>query len=185
MSEFEFVSVAVALLYSIALGRLLTSLPDLFRADRRYAVHAAWAIYLLVFSVNAWWALWNLRDFSFDPLSFLITLAVPAFVIVRVELLCGRPSLEITDYRAHFYSIRKPFFATGLASMSLIMILPLLHGLDFGAAEPRRVGMGLSALVVWVIGLATDRHRVHAVLVAYLTLLTFVGFLLSSVRIEG
>jgi hypothetical protein len=44
VSRFEYVSVAVALLYSIGVGRLLTSIPDVFDQGRRYWVHAAWVV---------------------------------------------------------------------------------------------------------------------------------------------
>lgn len=179
MSQFEFVSVAVALLFSVAIGRLLTALPEFFDRDRRYGVHAGWGIYLLVFSLNAWWGLWSLREVEFDSLRFIAVLSPPAFVVVRVSILCGRSSREIQDYRAHYYEKRIPFFATGLASMSVLMTYPWVFDIGPVGFDSISLWIGISALVVWIIGLVSDRHAIHVVLVSWLTAVTFVNFAAS------
>ena len=167
MSQFEFVSVAVALLYAIAIGRLLTALPDLFDARRRYWVAQGWAIYLLLFCLSTWFGFWDWRDFEFDPATFLGALAPPAFVIVRVELLCGRASREIEDYRAHYYAIRVPFFAVGLVSMTFLFFSPWVAGqLPWGTFTSFHA-LGATSIAVWIAGIVSDRPALHGGLVVF------------------
>ncbi len=167
MSQFEYVSVAVALLYAVAVGRLLTAMPDVFDPERRYGVHAAWCCYLLVFCISMWFAFWNWRQVEFGPLTFLGALTVPALVIVRAELLCGRASREIVDYRAHFYSysVRVPFFAVGLFSICFLTLSPWVAGfIPWGELTRFHAVMAIF-VAIWSLGLITDRPRVHGALV--------------------
>jgi hypothetical protein len=69
----------------------------------------------------------------FDAVDFLLALALPGLVIVRVELLLGRESDSVDDYRERFYRVRIPFFSVGLASMTMLQIAPWI----FGSSCPR------------------------------------------------
>ena len=44
MTQFEYVSVAVALVYSFAVARIVSALPAILAPDRRYWVHALWVV---------------------------------------------------------------------------------------------------------------------------------------------
>lgn len=181
MSQFEFVSVAVALLYAIAIGRLLAALPELFERERGYWITQGWAIYLVLFVISAWFGFWDWRDFTFTPGTFLGALAPPAFVIVRVELLCGRASREIADYRAHFYAIRVPFFAVGLVSMLFLFFSPWVGGqVPFWTFTAFHV-LGLAAVVVWVAGIVSDHPTLHAGLVVFQVIGTLAQFFIGVV----
>ncbi len=176
MSQFEFVSVATALLYAIAIGRLLSALPDLFEPGRRYWISQGWAIYLLLFCLSTWYGFWEWRDNTFDPITFLGALMPPAFVIVRVELLCGRASREIEDHRAHFYAIRVPFFAVGLVSMSFLFFSPWVGGqVPWGTFTSFHYLGGIS-LAVWIAGLVSDHPTLHGSLVSFQVVATLAQF---------
>ena len=179
MSQFEFVSVAVALLYAIGVGRLLSSLPDLFDPERRSWISLGWAIYLLLFCLSTWYGFWEWRDFTYNPATFLGALGPPAFVIVRVELLCGRASREITDYEAHFWNVRVPFFAVGLVSMAFLFFSPWVGGqIPWGTFTGFHLLGGL-ALAVWVLGLVSTHRGLHIGLVSFQILGTLVQYFLG------
>ena len=180
MTQFEYISVAVALLFAIAVGRLLTSLPSVFDRERRYGVHAAWVVYLLLYCALQWWQFWLLRDHVFDTVDFILALALPGFVIVRVELLLGRESDLVADYRERFYRVRIPFFSVGLASMTMLMVAPWVYGqIPWGEVQLSHV-VGLVPMSVWIVGLLSDRHLVHVSLIS-LQLLFNVWLLVADV----
>ena len=63
MSQFEYVSVALALLYSLVVARLLSAVPETTRKGARYGPHTAWVFVVLfatAFSVLTVWAWLNL-----------------------------------------------------------------------------------------------------------------------------
>ncbi|MFK8050034.1 MAG: hypothetical protein AB8B81_16520 [Halioglobus sp.] len=186
MSQFEFVSVAVALLYSIAVGRLLGSLSDIFDSNRRYWVHAGWAVYLLLFSALSWWNFFAAaHDFEFGPITFLLTLCTPALVIVRAQLLTGRPSQEIASYRQHFYDNRVPFFAVGLASMTTIMLFPWLAGTQpLGEVTAYQL-QAAPFMLIWIIGLVSARPAVHIALISVMLPLAAGLFLADAFIVMG
>ncbi|MDE0887669.1 MAG: hypothetical protein OSB70_19285 [Myxococcota bacterium] len=48
MTQFEYVSVATALLYSIGVGRLLSGLPQVARRGKRSGLTVLWTVDLLL-----------------------------------------------------------------------------------------------------------------------------------------
>jgi len=97
---------------------------------------------------------------------FLLALALPGLVIVRVELLLGRESDSVDDYRERFYRVRIPFFSVGLASMTMLQIAPWIFGqVPWGEIQLSQV-VGLVPMSVWIVGLLSDRHVVHVSLIS-------------------
>ncbi len=58
MSHFEYVSVALALLYALILGRLLSGLAPALDQSRRYSYHAAWIFALILIALLQRWGYW-------------------------------------------------------------------------------------------------------------------------------
>ena len=185
MSQFEFVSVAVALIYAVAVGRLLSDLPTVFEPRLRYWVHAGWVVYLLFYSAVSWWNFYvAAQDLEFNPATFLFALSIPSLVVVRANLLLGPPAGRPDSYRRHFYEKRRPFFAVGLLSMGMLLVVPWV----IGALGPEQTGQTslrtLPFLLIWLTGLLSDRPRVHAILISIMLPLLVFAFLASSM-IDG
>ena len=115
MSHFEYVSVAYALLYALAIGRLLGGLSPAMDVGRRYWVHLIWILVLLLATVMAWWVGWRSSEVVWTPLRFLFGLSLPAFIFVRASVLLGNSNDLPDSYYDHFYEIRLGVFSLGVA----------------------------------------------------------------------
>jgi dolichyl-phosphate-mannose--protein O-mannosyl transferase len=114
MSHFEYVSVAIALIFALAVGRLLGGLSLSLTESRRYWVHTTWIVVLLLVSVMSWWFMWRGNEVTWTPIRFLWALSIPALLYVRAAVLLGRPGEEPGSFYDHFYKIRPLFFSLGL-----------------------------------------------------------------------
>jgi hypothetical protein len=103
MSQFEFVSVGVALVYSFAVARLLAALPSVVAPDKRYWTHLVWvAVVMLVLAAN-WWQLWLFRATDWNLLRFIWILSVPALIYLRVGVLVSQAPAAVPSWREHYY----------------------------------------------------------------------------------
>ena len=87
MSHFEYVSVAMALLNALAVGRLLRALAPSFDRKRRYWVHAAWVVALVLVAALQWWSFWTWRHIAWEPIGFLWALSLPGLLVVQTAVL--------------------------------------------------------------------------------------------------
>lgn len=135
----------------------------------------------ILYILKSWWNFFaNGHDFEFSPSTFLLTLITPALVIVRAQLLTGRPSQEIASYRQHFYDHRVPFFAVGLASMTTLLLMPWLTGLQsFGEVTAYQL-QSAPFMLIWMIGLMSARPAVHIALISVMLPLAAALFLADS-----
>ena len=116
MSHFEYVSVALALMYALVIGRLLSGLSPSFQVSRRYWIHATWIIVLLLVSVLQWWVFWRALDVTWTPIRFLWALSLPSIVFLRCGALLGDSPSDISSFREHYYKYRVPFFSLGIVA---------------------------------------------------------------------
>ena len=98
MSQFEYVSVAIALIYALAVGRVLAGLTPALAPTRRYPVHAAWLIQTLLVCVTQWWGLWRTSEVEWTAFKFLWILGMPSLAYVRAAILLGTPE-SVPSYR--------------------------------------------------------------------------------------
>ena len=161
MSQFEFVSVALALVYSFAAARLLAAAPWVFEPSRRYWIHAFWYAVVLLALVVTWWAVWSLRDVQWNAFRFLWALAIPALIYVRVGALVSQDPSSQSSWRDHYYASRVPFFGIGLAIMLNSALIPWVMGI-VPWFELARVHAGAGLLfVLYSLAIASPRPGVH------------------------
>jgi hypothetical protein len=165
MSHFEYVSVAIALIYALAVGRLLSGLSPSMTQSRRYWVHLTWVITLLLASVMGWWVMWRAHGVTWTPIRFLFALLGPALIYLRAAVLLGNPADAPASFYDHFYEKRPLFFSLGLVTAGFLAVLPWIFGIVpwFTLAPAHAVAapiFGISAL-----GLCSRSPTVHAVLV--------------------
>jgi hypothetical protein len=164
VSQFEFVSVGVALVYSFAVARLLAALPSVVAPDKRHWTHLVWvAVVMLVLAAN-WWQIWLFRAIDWNPLRFIWILSVPALIYLRVGVLVSQAPADVRSWREHYYQARVPFFAIGLAIAVNGIVLPWGLGLVRWFVPTASHVMYLFLVLLYMIGLATDRPRIHAAL---------------------
>ncbi len=156
MTHFEFVSVAVSRVYAVVLSRLLGSLPAVLASERRYWVHAAWAVALLGFAASNWYALWRLRGSEFTPLIFVHVLAQPAVMYVRAKELVSQEPGRVSDWKTHYYETRVPFFVVGALGVTIsALVIPMVVGESIGW-----LGTGV-ALALVLLALVSANERVQ------------------------
>ena len=128
MSHFEYVSVAMALLNALAVGRLLSALAPACDRKRRYWVHAAWVFTLVLVATLQWWSFWTWRHVAWEPISFLWALSLPGLLFVQAGVLVGEGPGSIASFRDRFYDRRVVFFSLSTASGVNIALGPWILG---------------------------------------------------------
>ena len=124
MTHFEYIAVAVALLYSIAVARLLSGMAPSLDAPRRYWVQICWIFQILVVVMSGWWGFWNARDVQWTSIGFVSSLGLPALQYVRAITIVGDDRTSIDSFREHFYQQRIRFFGVSLLT-NVVLILNL------------------------------------------------------------
>ena len=165
MTIFEFLSVAVSIILSLAIIRLLNGSPYLTASAKRYWVHAAWVIGLAIAIPLIWWNTWaysQIEDWIFPE--FVLLLLTPVTVYYLAATLIPDAPATVESWRSHFFQVRQRlFFATIFLFICFIMTtvvllhVPLLH--------PQRVGEG-AMIVLLLIGAFSENPRVHGLLVS-------------------
>lgn len=179
MSHFEYVSVAVALIYALAVGRLLSGLSFSLTAKRQYWVHTVWVFTLLLISVISWWAIWGLNGVTWTPGRFLWILCIPSLIYLRANILLGRPGDEPDSYYEYFYAQRRLFFSVGIVVAVWIALTPWVQGLSPWFELERIHFQAVMLASVSLLGLWLRHPTVHAVL-AVLTLVSSISFFLIA-----
>ena len=174
MSQFEFISVPVALLYSFVVARLMTGLGPALDHDRRYWVHLLWLAQIIGACITTWWGFWVTQDSHWTASRFLLVLALPGIQLLRVSALLGEAPASVVSFRAHFYENRSRFFAIGFVGN--------LIGAGILFTDTRPVALApLSALAISLafnaLGFAFSNARLQAslavVFVSWIYLLLF------------
>ncbi len=171
MSHFEYISVAYALIYALAVGRLLGGLSPAMDASRRYWVHLIWILLLLLVAVAGWWVGWGSAEVMWTPPRFLLGLSLPAIIFLRASVLLGNSNDPPDSYYDHFYETRVRFFSLGVAAAVAIIFVPWVYGSTqwFTWAPIHLDAIGL--LVISVIGMYSKNPTVHAA-IAVLSLIS-------------
>ena len=170
MSQFEYVSVAIALVSALAVGRLLAGFSPALAESRRYWLHIAWLVALLFVCVTLWWGLWGVRQISWTPFRFFWVLSMPGLLFVQAAVLLGDEPARVESFRVHYFDHRIPFFSLLLASAVVLGFNPWVFGfVPWLAPAPfHPVAAVLGGLSV--AGLAFKSPAVHAILVAIVLL---------------
>lgn len=175
MTLFEYLTIAVSIVLSFGLVRLLDGLRPAVSPRRAYWVHAVWVVIKLLNLVLFWWALWNYREgVNWNLFLFAWVLLPPALLYLQATALVTRSPDAVPDWQFHFYEIRQWFFAINVLLVTVTAIgtwmiggVPLLHPLR-----------GVQGILVGasVCGMLSTSHRVHAVIVMISLVTVLMGF---------
>jgi len=170
LSHFEYISVAVSLIYSLILARLLGALPAALRPGARYWVHTLWVVILLIATVDSWWDIWSYREVDWSPVTFVSLLGIPSIIYLRATVLLGEQPREVASWRAHYYDSRRPFFL-----LQFVGALNFVGSYWLIAGVPRPPGTLAGSMVfagVAVVAAISAAPRLHG-LIAVASLLAF------------
>jgi hypothetical protein len=174
LSQFEYVSVAIALIYALAVGRVLAGITPALAPTRRYPVHAAWLVLTLLACVAQWWGLWRTSTVEWTALGFLWVLAVPSLQYVRAAILLGTPE-SVPSYREHFFGVRRTYFAIGLATPVHSSLTPWVLGQVQWLTFLPGFHLGMLAIAACcVVGLCSKSETVHRAVAGIALLLSVI-----------
>lgn len=181
MTLFEYVSVMVSVVLALGIAQILSGLGRLLLSrgeTRPYWIHSLWIVFFALLHVLLWWFLWDLRERPPETVpTFLYLLAGPAMAYLGTYVLLGGGFPD--DAGAHFYRVRRPFFALQIAGTCYQLLTPFVWGYELPVLF--RVG-AVAAAAAAVIGLLSADRRAQAV-IALFSVGTLVGTLIARVQI--
>ena len=160
MSIFEFLSVSVAILLALALGKLVAATPNVFAKGRRDVLHAGVWVFMLLSIFVIWWNQWALAEKqSWHFSDFLILMGTPVFSYLAAHVLVSDSPSEISDWRKHFASIHHWYFAAvlGTAIFAFLREIIIIQR-DFPVFY--YVGIPVACTVL-TIGIVSKNRKVH------------------------
>jgi hypothetical protein len=113
MSTFEFVSVLLSIVISLAVAHLLTGVAQALKAKkvRFHWVLAGWWLFVFMLCVDYWFSVWRLRDAEIWSLAFVRTwLILAAVTYIVAWMVVPDPDADGTmDFVAHHEANRRKY----------------------------------------------------------------------------
>ena len=164
MTFFEYISVAIAIVISFGVVRLLDGVSHA-AGRNRYWPHLAWVGIKFVQCFNAWWMLWASRDVSWDYGRFLVQLAPPLILYLQATALVTSSPQSVESWRAHYYAVRRRFFG-----LNFFLGFAFYFANRVAASSEAYTTPWTGAVVaaVSIVGFVSDSHRVHSALALFL-----------------
>ena len=169
---------ALALLYALILGRLLSGLAPALDQSRRYWVHAAWICALILIALLQWWGFWGVRHIVWTPVRFLWAFSLPGLLFVTTAVLVGENPASVASFRDHFFDRRVRFFSLSMASGVSIALGPWVHGLAPWFTSTPLDSVAVSVMALSLAGLGFKSQTAHAIIVFLALLLAGASFFL-------
>jgi hypothetical protein len=168
MSPFEYLSVLISIVLALGMTRVLAGVGEMLQARSRrhvYWVHAVWIVNLFLYLVIAWWIFYRWRNQQqWTFFLFVFVLISPTILYLASLLLFPREGSvdESIDYKTHFYSNHRAFFAI-LSMFTVVDIVDSLlkgipHFLELG---PQYIVSSSLYFVGQAIAAITRNERYH------------------------
>jgi hypothetical protein len=186
---FDYFGVLISIIFGLALTHLLRGLGRIIQMrheTRPYWVHIVWTINVVIYVLSIWWSMYwwkGLGDWTFEWFFFItgfaIAIFVWAYVLFPAEFAPG------VDFRAYFFANRRWFF--GLQVVVVLTDVPETLEKAVMHLRPVPVQYGYligGLLLVSIVGLITDKRRIHAALcIVWLLMVLSYLFLSAGARI--
>jgi hypothetical protein len=144
--------------------------------NRRYWVHTAWVVVLLLVSVLSWWAFWRTYEVQWTATRFLWALSLPSLLYLRVNVLLGTAGKEPVSYFDHFYHRRKLFFGIGIFISVYLMMTPWVYSLvpwlEFSPIHTQAISLFITS----ALGLLFRNPAIHSMIVLVSLFSVCLGF---------
>ncbi len=180
MSDFEYLSVLIAIIVGIGIAHLIMSVGRILGQTKRLnigVVHLIWTANILTILVVFWWWGINLRGLQeWLFLHFWFLLFDTSLWCLLAAILYPVSIPQEFDLKVYFAEKRKPFFTilvmTAFADPLTSMVLGTEHLMDLGWPY---LHINLASLVGGIAAIRFDNERFHLVFAIYwgLSLLLF------------
>ena len=176
MNHFEYLAAGFVLILSFAVMRGMSGVPYALRPVARHWVHFAYVSVALANCLIMFWVFWFTRNVEWTFLLFVIALLNPILFYVQVSLLVPQDPSTVSSWKAHFFSVRIPFFATGAATFLMVVIS---HQTLLGVSALHPIEWPFYATIaLYALGVTSPAMRLHSALalaIFCLTALNVVG----------
>jgi len=171
VSQFEYVSIAIALVFSLLVARLIGGLPHLSAKDRDSWIVLAWTLATILGAVASWWIFWRFREVAWTPVRFVWLLATPGLLYLQASVLLTDNPSQVPSWETHFFAVRRRFFGIMMVVAFHGTLMPWVFGLFAWGAAATAHPATLTMLVVSIVGLVASSRAVQlALALAVLTL---------------
>lgn len=179
MDAFSYLSVLLSIVLGLAITQILQGFRGLMLARtrlRNYWPSIVWAIILLMIDVQAWWAMYDLRNVAqWSFLSFTIVLGetIPLYLLAGLVFPDFGPN-DAVDLRTHYFDNHRWFFTMLVA----LVVVSLIKNLVVYGHLPSRMNLGfhLVFLVTSVVA-AFSRNETYHKVIAPCAALSIVGYI--------
>ena len=168
MSTFEFVSVSVAIVLAMTLGRLMSAANDVFDKTRRDPLHIGFYILSFAGIMTTWWAQWMMAGLeSWTFLEFILVMASPITLHLLVNALLSSNPSEVVSWRDYFDQNRVWIFSALLVVSLIVAVRRWLLSDD--TAIPLYLAVQ-AVVLIWPIVSPSRRARLTVLIIWALSL---------------
>ena len=186
MSPFEFVTIFCSLILGLALSHILRAVSDLYEIRDRvktYWLNSLWVVTVTMWSVYAWWGLWQLSvdldEWHYAQYWFLVTNLASIYFFTTLVLPKASDD-GIIDLEKHYYLVHKAFFS--IVAFSLFTSVAVNYSL-FG--QPAISPMTIMPSIVGFAAVAaafTDSQKYHKFIGVFMFIM-FIAFQLTDITV--
>jgi hypothetical protein len=172
MSVFEFLSVSVAIVLALTLGRLMTAVNDVFAIKRRDILHVGFYSLSFVGILTMWWAQWMMVGVeAWTFADFVLVMASPIAQYFTVHALLSPNPAEVESWRSYLTQNHRWIFSAFLAQTIAVAARRFIVADDTSFLLLFFMGLHVSTLL-WAI-LSNTRTAQTVVLIVWGTTLGY------------
>ena len=159
MTLFEYLSVAVSIVLSLALVRLIAGLRSAAESNARHWIPLTWIGILIGLCLAHWWTSWSFREAQWTFPTFVLMILGPAILYFIATVLIPDNRASAVDWKEHFLKKRTQFYAALIAYMALSTVDGYLI-LGAPLFAPARIGQAAGFLLA-MSGLTIRKPNFH------------------------
>jgi uncharacterized membrane protein len=110
MTYFEFISVALSLIFALAISDILRSLVPASAKSARFLPHIGWLVATFLLITYVWISLWRVKSIEWTGPIFVYSFLSPAITTVMARLLTTHSPESIDSFKEQFYGSKNAFF---------------------------------------------------------------------------
>lgn len=166
MTHFEYLSVAVSIVLSLGLVRLVGGFRSVMESTERHWLILSWIVILIALFLGHWWTSWSFRGAEWTFPKFVMVLGGPAILYFTATAIVPDDPKAVQNWR-DFYFLRRRELYIGLLAYMVFSIFDGFLVLDAPLLAAPRSIQGI-AIVLALIGIASKNPITHgAITVLY------------------
>jgi len=172
MDLFEFILIITSVIFALAVAQILSGISKAAQSEspiRFFFPHSLWVFNLFIYIFLIWWASWEFRSIEWTFPKYAYMLIAPTLLFLACSLLMPqRMDQDHADLEAHFFRIRRPFFAAYFFASLSVMIDGNLLADEAIWHSGRYSHIAMLSLALWAY--ATTSRNAHRFIAAATTL---------------